>query len=108
MKRPSLFRGFTTFTVIWSGQLVSLLGTGLTRFALLLWLYEQTGEATSIALLGFFSFGASVMISPLAGVVVDRLDRRWVLIGADTGAGLMTLFLFVLYRADDGVGSLRQ
>ncbi len=97
MNRPSLASGFTTFTVIWSGQLASLLGTGLTRFALLLWLYEQTGDATSIALLGFFSFGASVMISPFAGVVVDRLDRRWVLIGADTGAGLITLLLFALY-----------
>ena len=49
--------GFATFVVIWAGQLASLLGTGLTRFALILWLYEQTGQATSIALLGFFSFG---------------------------------------------------
>lgn len=72
MKRPSLSSGFATFTVIWSGQLASLLGTGLTRFALLLWIYEQTGHATSIALLGFFSFGATVIVSPFAGVVVDR------------------------------------
>ncbi len=97
MKRPALSGGFATFTVIWSGQLVSLLGTGLTRFALLLWIYEQTGQATSIALLGFFSFGATVVVSPFAGVVVDRCDRRWVLIGADTGAGLMTVLLFALY-----------
>ncbi len=97
MQLPSLSSGLATFTIIWSGQLASLLGTGLTRFALLLWLYEQTGRATSIALLGFFSFGASVITSPFAGVLVDRLDRRWVLIGADTGAGLMTLLLFVLH-----------
>jgi MFS transporter, DHA3 family, macrolide efflux protein len=100
MKRPALSSGFATFAVIWAGQLASLLGTGLTRFALLLWLYEQTGQATSMALLGFFSFGASVVASPFAGVLVDRLDRRWVLIGADTGAGLMTLLLFALDRAD--------
>lgn len=100
MKLPSLSSGFTTFSIIWSGQLASLLGTGLTRFALLLWLYEQTGQATSIALLGFFSFGASVLTSPFAGVLVDRLDRRWVLIWADTGAGLMTLFLFALHTLD--------
>lgn len=100
MQLPSLSSGLATFTIIWSGQLASLLGTGLTRFALLLWLYEQTGQATSIALLGFFSFGASVLTSPFAGVLVDRLDRRWVLIGADTGAGLMTLLLFVLHSLD--------
>ncbi len=99
MRRLALSSGFATFTVIWSGQLASLLGTGLTRFALLLWLYEQTGRATSIALLGFFSFGATVVVSPFAGVIADRLDRRWVLIGADTGAGCMTAFLLMLYSA---------
>jgi MFS family permease len=99
MKRPSLSSGFAIFTVIWSGQFASLLGTGLTRFALLLWLYEQTGQATSIALLGFFAFGAAVIVSPVAGVIVDRVDRRWILIGADTGAGSMTLLLFALYSA---------
>src|SRR5688572_31985259 len=96
IKRSSLSSGFAIFTIIWSGQFASLLGTGLTRFALLLWLYEQTAHATSIALLGFFAFGASVIASPFAGVIVDRFDRRWVLISADTGAGLMTLLLFVL------------
>lgn len=40
-----------TFTLIWLGQLVSLLGTGMTRFALLIWAYQQTGEATTLALL---------------------------------------------------------
>lgn len=104
MKRPTLSDGFATFTVIWSGQLVSLLGTGLTRFALILWLYDQTGQATSIALLGFFSFGATVVVSPFAGVVVDRFDRRWVLIGADTGAGLMTCLLLLLYSTGNFQG----
>ncbi|MDH3598333.1 MAG: MFS transporter [Candidatus Tectomicrobia bacterium] len=89
--------GMSTFTIIWFGQLVSLLGTAMTRFALLIWIYDQTGQATSLALLGFFSFGASVLVSPLAGVIIDRLDRRWVLIGADLGAGLMTVALLILY-----------
>ena len=89
--------GMSTFTIIWFGQLVSLLGTAMTRFALLIWIYDQTGQATSLALLGFFSFGASVLVSPLAGIIVDRLDRRWVLMGADLGAGLMTVALLILY-----------
>ncbi len=67
MKRPTLSDGFATFTVIWSGQLVSLLGTGLTRFALILWLYDQTGQATSIALLGFFHLGPRSLSAPLPG-----------------------------------------
>ena len=78
------------FTIIWFGQLVSLLGTAMTRFALLIWAYEQTGQATTLALLGFFSFGLDILLSPIAGVWVDRWDRRLVLLFADLGAGLMT------------------
>ncbi|PON17431.1 MFS transporter [Candidatus Entotheonella serta] len=50
---------------------------------------------------GIFSFGATVVVSPFAGVVVDRFDRRWVLIGADTGAGLMTCLLLLLYSTSN-------
>lgn len=86
-----------TFSIIWFGQLVSLLGTGMTRFALLIWAYEQTGSATTLALLGFFSFILNVALSPLAGVLVDRWDRRTVMIVTDLGAGLMTAAILLLY-----------
>jgi hypothetical protein len=49
-------RGMQTFVIIWFGQAVSLLGTAMTRFALPIWAYQQTGKATTLALLGFFSF----------------------------------------------------
>lgn len=88
-----------TFTVIWFGQLVSLVGTAMTRFALLIWAYEQTGNATTVALLGFFSYAPYVVASPLAGVGVDRLDRRLVMVAADVGAGLMTATLLLLYAS---------
>ena len=89
-----------TFTLIWFGQLVSLLGTAMTRFALLIWAYEQTGQATTLALLGFFSFGLDVLLSPIAGVLVDRWDRRMVLLFADLGAGLMTVTILILYMTN--------
>lgn len=89
-----------TFMIIWFGQLVSLLGTGMTRFALLIWAYEQTGSATTLALLGFFSFILHVVFSPIAGVLVDRWDRRRVMMVTDLGAGLMTAALLVLYSMD--------
>lgn len=85
-----------TFTLIWFGQFVSLLGTGMTRFALLIWAYQQTGEATTLALLGFFSYVPYILLSPVAGIWVDRLDRRTIMIVADLGAGLMTLIIFGL------------
>ena len=44
------------FTIVWFGQLVSLLGSGMTQFALTIWAWQFTGEATALALVGFFTF----------------------------------------------------
>ena len=85
------------FFIIWFGQLVSLTGTGMTRFALFIWAFEQTGQATSIALLGFFSYLFFALTSPYAGVIVDWLDRRAVMLAADLAAGCMTLILLALF-----------
>jgi len=86
-----------TFITIWFGQFISRIGTAMTRFALLIWAYQQTGNATTVALLGFFSFLPLVVISPIAGVWIDRLDRRKIMLLADTGAGLTTVIIFLLY-----------
>lgn len=88
--------GFQLFAIIWFGQLVSLFGTAMTRFALLIWAYQQTGAATTLALLGFFAWLPLVVVSPLAGVLVDRFDRRKIMILADLGAGLSTIVILVL------------
>ncbi|RIK42782.1 MAG: MFS transporter [Chloroflexi bacterium] len=89
--------GFRVFSIIWFGQLVSMLGTGMTRFALIIWAYQQTGSATTLALLGFFAWLPYILISPVAGVWVDKLDRRRVLLLADLGSGLLTLFALSLF-----------
>lgn len=90
-------KGFKIFVIVWFGQLVSLTGTAVTRFALLIWAYEQTGSATTLALLGFYSFVPYILVSPIAGVWVDRLDRRRIMMVTDLGAGLMTLAILGLY-----------
>lgn len=91
--------GLKTFTIIWFGQLVSLVGTAMTRFALLTWTYRQSGDAATVALLGFFSFAPYVLVSPLAGVWVDRLNRRRLMLLTDLGAGLMTILMLGLYAS---------
>jgi MFS family permease len=101
MFKPRGRDSFPSFMVIWFGQLVSLLGTAMTRFALLIWAYQQTGQATTLALLGFFSFVPYILASPLAGVIVDRGNRRWVMLAADLGAGLMTIGLLAFYLAGE-------
>jgi MFS family permease len=85
-----------TFSVIWLGQLVSSLGSGLTGFALPVWIYEKTGSAEAFGLLFFAATVPTVLLSPIAGALVDRWDRRMVLLASDALAALMTLFIGVL------------
>ncbi len=98
MQRPAA-RGMKTFTLIWTGQLVSLIGSGLTSFALGVWVYQTTGSATQYALIPLFFTLPNLLLSPLAGALVDRWDRRWVMILSDTGAALTTLTIALLLRA---------
>lgn len=89
------------FTLIWFGQMISTLGTATTRFALLFWAYQQTGQATPLALLGFFSFILYVLLNPLGGIVADRFDRRLIIIVGDLGAAVMTGLMLILYSTDN-------
>ena len=85
-----------TFLVIWIGQLISLIGSGLTGFALSVWMFEQTGQATPIALNALFFNLPRVILSPIAGSVADRYNRRVILILADCGAALATLAVAII------------
>jgi MFS family permease len=89
-------RGMKTFLVIWVGQLVSIIGSGLTGFALSVWMFEQTGQATPIAMNALFFNLPRVILSPIAGSVADRYNRRLVMILADTGAALSTLVVAII------------
>jgi MFS transporter, DHA3 family, macrolide efflux protein len=82
--------GMRVFILIWFGQMVSLIGSGLTNFALGVWVYQQTGSVTQFALISLFTSLPTILISPVAGALVDRWPRRWVMIISDFGAGLST------------------
>ncbi|MGA7729832.1 MAG: MFS transporter [Chloroflexia bacterium] len=84
------------FLLIWFGQLISLVGSELTGFALGVWVYQRTGSATQFALIAVFTTLPAIALSPLAGAVADRLDRRLILILSDTGAALGTLSIALL------------
>lgn len=84
------------FTLIWFGQFVSQIGSGLTGFALGVWVYQQTGSVTQFALVVLFNLLPTILLSPVAGVLADRWDRRRLIIFRDTGAALSTLSIAVL------------
>lgn len=91
---PSRFR---VFVVVWLGQVVSLLGSAMSWFAFTIWAWEVTGEATALAMVSFFSFGPTLLFSPLAGALVDRWNRKLVMILSDLATGVGTVVALLLY-----------
>ncbi|MGB3511914.1 MAG: MFS transporter [Microcoleaceae cyanobacterium] len=85
-----------TFIFIWLGQIVSLLGSSLSEFALAVWVYQTTGSITHYALLSLFIHLPSVFISPFAGAMVDRWSRRRVMIVSDSITGVVALAIMLL------------
>lgn len=90
------------FLLIWFGQLVSMLGTGMTNFALSFYLFEKTGQATALTIAIFCFVTPSILLSPVAGALVDRSNRKLVVILTDLAAGIVTIawLLIVLTTGD--------
>jgi DHA3 family macrolide efflux protein-like MFS transporter len=89
------------FVIIWLGQFISVIGSGLTTFALAIWVYQRTATATKWTFVLFASMLPMVLLSPLAGVIVDRIGQRRSLILSAAGAGLSPLFLSIMAIAGE-------
>lgn len=90
-------RSMKTFYTVWLGQLISTIGSGLTGFALGVWVYTTTGSATLFAGSLLFLALPNLLFAPFAGSLADRFDRRLVMILADSLAGLSSLAVAILY-----------
>ena len=84
-------KGLKTFIFIWLGQLSSMIGSGLIGFALSVWIFDQTGQATPFALTALFSSLPRILLSPIAGAVSDRWNRKRIMLISDSLSGLITL-----------------
>ena len=94
VQRPTA--AIPVFILIWFGQMVSLIGSGLTGFALGIWVYQRTGSVTQFALISLSTTLPGIIISPIAGALVDRWNRRWTMLLSDCGAGLSILFFALM------------
>ena len=88
------------FFTIWTGQAFSLIGSNLVQFALVWWLTETTGSATILAVASIMAVLPQVFLGPIAGALVDRWNRRLVMIVADSVIALAVVVLAVLYALD--------
>jgi len=89
--------GMAAFTIVWIGQIFSLLGTAMSNFALTLWAYQVTGKATPLALVGFFFVTPIVVLAPFVGTLVDRSNRKLMMMLSDFAAALTTVAILILY-----------
>ncbi len=85
------------FSIFWIGQAVSLLGSNLVQFALIWWMTKTTGSATVLTLATLFTFLPDVFLAPFIGALVDRWDRRKIMMIADGFIALATLALAYLF-----------
>lgn len=91
------------FLVIWLGQIVSVLASSMSHFALSIWMYQQTESATAMGLMQVFFITPFLLISPFAGVMVDRYNRKLMMMVSDLTAVTATggvLILMVLGRLE--------
>ena len=93
-KRPT---GMFGFTIVWLGQIVSVLASGMTAFAMTIYMYQQTKSAFAMGLVQVAFITPFLVMSPIAGVMVDRYDRKLMMMISDIASGLATFSLLILY-----------
>ncbi len=93
--------GMRGFTVLWFGQIVSLIGSAMTWFAFTIWAWDVTGKASALATISFFAFLPTILLSPVAGAFVDRWNRKFVMLLSDLATAIATLVVLLIYTYGD-------
>ena len=94
-KQPR-FSGITAFTIVWAGQIISVLASSMTQFALTIWTYETTGSATLLGAVNTAFIVPFLLLSPFAGVMVDRYNRKLMMMISDFAAVTSTVGILII------------
>lgn len=86
---------FSKFMLLWAGELISAVGSGLTSFGLGVYVFQQTGSAGSMALVSLLAFLPTLLLSVPAGVLADRYDRRLLMMLGDGCSALGILYILL-------------
>ena len=87
--------GYNKFMLLWSGELISAVGGGLTSFGLSVYVFQETGSAANMALVALLAFLPVLLLSPLAGVLADRYDRRLLMMIGDGLSAIGPIYILV-------------
>jgi DHA3 family macrolide efflux protein-like MFS transporter len=91
--------GMAGFIIVWLGQIISVLASSMTNFGMTLWMYKQTGSATAMAGMFVAFITPFLLLSPIAGVLVDRYNRKLMMMVSDLMAVLATVGILILYAS---------
>lgn len=93
-------KALKSYLLLWSTQSLSALGSGMTSYSLVLWLYLNSGSALKTALLSIFSYAPYVLMSIFAGALSDKWNKKRTMLICDLIAALSTVTVFVLIKVD--------
>ena len=93
-KRPG---GMLGFSIVWAGQIVSVLASSMTQFALTIWAYQATGSAMALGIVNTAFIVPFLLLSPIAGVMVDRYNRKLMMMVSDLTAVTATVGLLIIH-----------
>lgn len=94
------YKQLKPYLMLWSTQAFSALGSGMTGYALVLWLYLRSGSALKTALLSVCSYAPYVIMSIFAGALSDRWNKKRTMLVCDFIAALSTIAVFVLIKTE--------
>lgn len=89
--------GMRGFSLVWLGQIISVLASSMTGFGMTLWMYKQTESATAMAFMQVAFITPFLVLSPIAGAMVDRYNRKLMMMVSDLTAVLSTTAILILY-----------
>lgn len=87
---------FSRFLIVWIGQFLSRIGSGISAFALGIYLFQKTGSTFTYSFFLLCAFLPSVLFAPVGGVIADRMDRKLMMIFGDLGASIGVLFIIIM------------
>jgi DHA3 family macrolide efflux protein-like MFS transporter len=88
--------GMLGFTIVWAGQLISVLASSMTQFALTIWAFRETGSATALGIVSTAFIVPFLLLAPIAGVMVDRYNRKLMMMVSDLAAVTATVGLLII------------
>ena len=87
---------FNRYIIFWLSQTLSQLGSSMTGFALILWVYMQTKSAMTVSLMSFFNYVPYIILSLIAGTFVDRHRKKAIMLVSDSVAAACSVFVLIL------------